>query len=433
MYSYEELLKRVKENSNLKEDEQPFENVIGHKKHIEELLQIIDWFNNLEEFNKKGISIPKGVLFAGAPGNGKTLLIKEFIKCVKCPTFILDWNQNDVVKDIQTLFEKAIQAGKSIVVIDEIDLLIGEDDKIIRTLQECLDGINSNNNILVLAACNHLKRLPQALLRNGRFGKPFQIELPSDEDLITLFKKSFEQIGIKLADNFDYDEISIAFNRLSFADVKAIINDVVLRNGLNGINEEMVIDSIYNTTKTFNFNEEDNYYYEAAVHESCHAVMAYNYRKYFLVKRLTMDSSSGCFETKVIDDDYESYDKRIANVNICLAGVIGEKLFCKDIMLGNFKDLQNARKSIYHLVNNEAYYSCSDTLPGVNDDGARRESQKKLVKNERKIYKILNNSERYVKKYLRKHKNQVINLANELFKKKRLSSHEIIEILERKS
>ena len=83
-----------------KDDKPPLSKVIGHENQKQELLLVIDWFKRSKELKEKGISVPKGVLLFGRPGNGKSLLIKEIIKCVDAPVFIFRGDQSNIVKGI---------------------------------------------------------------------------------------------------------------------------------------------------------------------------------------------------------------------------------------------------------------------------------------------------------------------------------------------
>ncbi len=144
--------------SKLEEDEQPLERVIGHENQKKELLSVIDWFKHSKELKEKGVSIPKGVILFGEPGNGKSLLIKEIIRCCEAPVFVFQGEQINVVEGICETFEKAREAGHAIIVFDELDLLINKERRVVRALQENLDGVESSDDILVKTST--MKKLP---------------------------------------------------------------------------------------------------------------------------------------------------------------------------------------------------------------------------------------------------------------------------------
>ena len=147
-------------NHGLAEGEKPLEKVIGHANQKRELLDVIGWFNRSKELKAKGVSIPKGVILFGEPGNGKSLLIKEIIRCIDAPVFILKGDETNIVAGITETFAKARETGHAVVVIDELDLLINKERRVIRALQENLDGVESSDDILVLAATNYIREIP---------------------------------------------------------------------------------------------------------------------------------------------------------------------------------------------------------------------------------------------------------------------------------
>ena len=147
-------------SQKLEEGEEPLGKVIGHDNQKKELLAVIDWFKRSQELKQLGISIPKGVILFGAPGNGKSMLIKEIIRCVEAPVFVFQGEQTNIVEGIVNTFKEARAKGHSIIVFDELDLLINKDRRVIRALQENLDGVESDDDILVLAATNYIDDIP---------------------------------------------------------------------------------------------------------------------------------------------------------------------------------------------------------------------------------------------------------------------------------
>ncbi len=120
--------------SKITENEKPLEKVVGHENQKKELLYVIDWFKHSQELTEKGISIPKGVILFGKPGNGKSLMIKEIIKCSNSPVFVFQGKENNIVAGVYETFKKAREVGHSIIVFDELDLLIDKDRRVVRAL-----------------------------------------------------------------------------------------------------------------------------------------------------------------------------------------------------------------------------------------------------------------------------------------------------------
>ena len=414
-------------NSKLEEGEEPLGRVIGHENQKKELLNVINWFKRSKELKEKGVSIPKGVILFGNPGNGKSLLIKEIIRCVDAPVFIFKGDQMNIVEGINEMFKGAREAGHAIIVIDELDLLINRERRVVRALQENLDGVESSDDILVLAATNYIREIPEPLIRNGRLEKLIKIPHPTGEEALKLLKKHFAEFNVKLPEDFDDEEVALSLNGISCAGVKAVVNDVVLRNGFENISSEMIDKSIYNITdRVKDAPEEDNL--EVAIHEAGHAVMAKAFPDFFLINRLNISGASGEFHAKEVERGFWPYEKVIADIKISMAGVLAQKIICGRGSRGCDNDLQNARIDAYNAINICGYSSCWETLP-VSKPGARVETQVKRRHNERKIERLLKKCEKETAKYVKEHKEQIKKLGQLLFEKKHLKSSEILSVL----
>lgn len=414
-------------NNKLNDGEEPLGKVVGHDTQKKEILSVIEWFKHSKELKAKGVSIPRGVILFGDPGNGKSLMIKEIIRCCEAPVFIFQGEQKNVVEGVIETFKKAREAGHAIIVFDELDLLIDQEKRVVRALQENLDGVESDDDILVLAATNYLCDIPRPLLRHGRIDKIVKIPFPTNEEAIALLKKHFKEFGVALPKDFDEEEVGLSLNGISCAGVKAVVNDIVLRNGFENITSKMIDDSIYRVTDRIkSAPEEDNI--EVAIHEASHAVVAKSFPQFFTVNRLNISGASGEFTAKEVEKGFWPYDKEVANIKISMAGVIAQKLFCGRGSKGCDGDLQQARIAAYNLFNICGYSSCWETMPLVNSR-SRKESQIKLRKMERKIEAFLRKCERETTKYVKQHESQIKALGQLLFEKKHLKSSEILSVI----
>ena len=413
--------------SKLEEGEVPLGKVIGHENQKKEILSVIDWFKRSKELKAKGVSIPKGVILFGEPGNGKSLLIKEIIRCCECPVFVFQGEQTNVVEGIVETFKKAREAGHAIIVFDELDLLINKERRVVRALQENLDGVESDDDILVLAATNYMREIPDPLLRHGRLEKLIKVPYPTGEEALELLKKHFKEFNLKFPEDFDDEEVALSLNGISCAGVKAVVNDLVLRNGFENITSEMIDNSIYNITdRVKDTPEEDNL--EVAIHEAGHAVVAKAFPEYFMINRLNISGASGEFHAKEVERGFWPYEKVVANIKISMAGVLAQKIICGRGSRGCDSDLQNARISAYNMINMCGYSSCWETLPVIRQ-GARTDTSIKRRKMERKIEALLKKCEKETVKYIKSHKLQISALGKLLFEKKHLKSSEILSCI----
>lgn len=413
--------------SKLEEGEEPLGRVIGHENQKKELLSVIDWFKRSKELKAKGVSIPRGVILFGAPGNGKSLLIKEIIRCCEAPVFVFQGEQSNVVEGIIKTFKKAREAGHAIIVFDELDLLINQERRVVRALQENLDGVESTDDILVLAATNYIREIPDPLLRNGRLEKLIKVPYPTGEEALDLLKKHFKEFNLEFPKDFDEEEVALSLNGISCAGVKAVVNDLVLRNGFENITSEMIDNSIYNITdRVKDTPEEDNL--EVAIHEAGHAVVAKAFPKYFTINRLNISGASGEFHAKEVERGFWPYEKVIADIKISMAGILSQKIICGRGSRGCDDDLQRARVAAYNMINICGYSSCWETLPVI-QARARIETATKRRKMEKKIEKLLKKCEKETSKYIKDHKFEINALGKLLYEKKHLKSTEILSCI----
>lgn len=418
-YPYDLVYKSYNNQKN-----EPFPNVVGHKKQKEELYRVIEWFKNSKELHEKGLSIPRGVILYGEPGNGKSLFMKEIIRIAEAPVFIFRGDDEHIEKGLIKIFNDARKEGHAIIIIDEIDLLINRERRVTRVLQEQLDGVESTDDLLVLTATNDLSEIPYALKRNGRLEKIIEIPGAEGSEAVELFKKHFKEFNVPLPSDFDEEELTNALDGVEFSCIKAIVNDIFLRNGFENITMEMIDKSIENITERV-ITADGEMIYATAVHEAGHAVMANAFPKYFKVTNAKINGGRGEFDCNAVIKGYCSYEQAIADIKVSMAGLISEKLIVGTGSRGAESDLQRARNCAYNLFNIVGYSSCWETLPIA----GRSETFIKKRKMERKIERLLRKCERQTKDYLKKHINQIKMLADKLFEKKYLKLSEILSII----
>ena len=404
-----------------------FSSVVGHDNQKKELLTIIDWFNRSKELREKGLSIPKGVILNGAPGNGKSLLIKEAIKACNSPVFIFRGEEDNVVGSIVKTFENAKKTGHAIIVFDELDLLINKDRRVVRVLQEYLDGVESADDILVLSATNDIDDIPDALLRNGRLEKILYIPYLKGPELVKLLKYYFDLYKAEFPKDADEDELEVSLNHVTCSGIKAIVNDALLRNGWDNLTKEALDNSISNITERVKGSGEHGNM-SIAYHEASHAVMAMKYPEYFVPNRLVLRETSGSFRAKQVDDNYDSYEKMLADAHISLAGNIGQFIIEGTGSQGCMEDLSRARSIVNTMVNRVGYKGAWRTLAAPSPY-YRQPTIFKLRSNEHQIKKIFKKVEKETYSYLLKHKDKVIKLARLLYQKQSLKYSEIKECL----
>ena len=162
--------------------------VIGYEGIKQELYRIIDIIRDPAKYKSLGVSAPKGILLSGEPGIGKTLMAKSFIKETGLKVFVIrkDRPDGDFVDLIRETFKEAEKAAPSIVLLDDLDKFANEDDyhrdaEEYVTVQACIDDVKESD-VFVLGTCNNFRKLPNSLVRSGRFDKTFFMNFPGIED-----------------------------------------------------------------------------------------------------------------------------------------------------------------------------------------------------------------------------------------------------------
>lgn len=392
-----------------------FDNIIGYDYVKKELELIISWYNNDKYLNNKNAKLPSGIIFYGPPGNGKTFFIRELVNQFKDNSFIIDGDKSNILDEITSIYKKARNNKLSLVLIDEIDLLIDKDTRAIRVLQDELDGVNrGEERILTIATTNEIYNIPDPLLRTGRFDRMIRIDNPNEEDKKELLNYYFNKLDIKT--NFiDYNNVIYLLGRKSCSDIMSICNDCYFRFNEEVITEEKIIKSISKLdSDASNFMELKTK--EVAYHEIGHYLMVRKHSKYFNAYEVKFTDSGGICKFGEKDNIFRSTDMALANIEIGLGGVAAEKVLCGSISIGAEDDLSSVRNKVNRYVNRYPYKSISTVLKEYNTYG-RMETEKTRYKNEKLANKILVKCYKNAVKYLKKHKKEIIKYGDILFEK----------------
>ena len=209
----------------------------------QELIESVEWpLTYAKLFQHMDAEPPKGILLYGPPGTGKTLLAKavatesqaNFIS-IKGPEFLSKW-VGESEKAVREVFRKARQAAPSVIFLDEIDSIApsrssGSSDshvteRVISQILTELDGLESLNSVIVIAATNRPDIIDPALLRPGRFDRLIEIGLPDEKGRLEILK--IHAAKKPLADDINLEEIAKKTEKYSGADLSAIVNEAVM-------------------------------------------------------------------------------------------------------------------------------------------------------------------------------------------------------------
>jgi len=220
-----------------------FKNVAGIDEAKEEVLEIIEFLKDPRKFQKLGGRIPKGVMLMGPPGTGKTLLAKAIAGEAEVPFFSI--SGSDFVEmfvgvgasRVRDMFEQAKKNAPCIIFIDEIDAVgrsrftgIGgghdEREQTLNALLVEMDGFETQEGVIILAATNRPDVLDPALLRKGRFDRQIVIDLPMIDGREEILK--IHSRGIKLASDLSLRRIARGTPGFSGADLENLLNEAAL-------------------------------------------------------------------------------------------------------------------------------------------------------------------------------------------------------------
>ena len=232
-----------------------FADVAGQDEAKESLVEIIDFLHNPGKYTAIGAKLPKGALLVGSPGTGKTLLAKAVAGEAKVPFFSI--SGSDFVEmfvgvgasRVRDLFQQASKVAPAIVFIDEIDAIgrtrdsrFGGNDEREQTLNQLLaelDGFDSSNGVVILAATNRPEILDKALLRPGRFDRRIEVDRPNLAGRYQTLRVHTK--NIKLAEDVDLHKLAQATAGAVGADLANLVNEAALRavrKGRKTVNQE---------------------------------------------------------------------------------------------------------------------------------------------------------------------------------------------------
>ena len=263
-----------------------FESVIGYEDIKLELSRMLDTIRFPEKYRNLGVKPPAGILLHGAPGVGKTMFSNAFLKASDRPAFVCrkDKPDGEFVNEIKNVFDKAMEAAPSIVLLDDMDKFANEDcsrsdaEEYV-TIQSCIDAIKTEGKeVFVFATANNTRKLPNSLIRAGRFDKVIEMKVPAVKDAAKIIAHYLSQK--KVEDNLNFDELARILQGHSCAELESIINEAGIYAGFEGrecVRREDILKAIMR--EIFDAPESiepmlPRFEREIAVHEAGHALVA---------------------------------------------------------------------------------------------------------------------------------------------------------------
>ncbi len=364
-----------------------FADVAGCDEAKEDVQELVDFLRDPTKFQRLGGRIPRGVLMVGSPGTGKTLLAKAIAGEAKVPFFSI--SGSDFVEmfvgvgaaRVRDMFENAKKQAPCIIFIDEIDAvgrqrgagLGGGNDEREQTLNQLLvemDGFETGQGVLVIAATNRPDVLDPALLRPGRFDRQVVVSLPDIRGREQILKVHMRKVP--LATNVDAMILARGTPGFSGADLANLVNEAALfaarRSGrtVEMSDFEKAKDKIIMGAERRSLIMPEEERRNTAYHESGHALVARSLPKTDPVHKVTIIPRGRALGVtmQLPDSDRYSMDKeRLLNtIAVLFGGRIAEEVFMNQMTTGASNDFERATAIARDIVTR---YGMTDSLGPV--------------------------------------------------------------------
>ena len=341
-----------------------------------ELDEVRDFFERSDVYLSAGITIPKGILFKGVPGTGKTYAARCIAGSTDCYFMICTASAlqgmyvGSGAENIRNVFKgaKALKdASKKgiIIFIDELDSFGsrdshkggagGEEDRTLNQLLAEMSGFEDEEGILILGATNYPERLDDALMRSGRFSRQIVIERPDDISRRNLIEYYFHKIKLGFPVE-EFDEICELTKGFTPADIKDMVNEsaiLTIRRKGASIEMEEVNEAINKViTKDIRKPDKVESLERVTVHECGHVLAEWLYLKSFSTKvtNYAYGTAGGFTQPGVIAEGILTMRRLKGHVMALLGGRIAEEVIYTEPSTGASEDLSRAKKYI------RAYY-----------------------------------------------------------------------------
>lgn len=418
--------------------------IVGYEKEQEEIRQLREMLKNAERYRDYGVRIPRGIVLYGEPGVGKTVLAKSLaadgislieLRAANCC-------EDDAVKELKEVFEKAKQATPSVILLDELDKIAGTSDRFMmemndsikKTLLQELDSLSNEDNVLVVATCNDTDSLGSALLRPGRFDRQLNIEAPDEETRKLIIKEYFGRLKVKADLNFDY------LSRITYGYTGAKIECLANEAGIMAMDKpepSVDLSDIRVIMNKFAFgsnakkpSDDLTKLRNVAVHEAGHALVALKLAPDCLFGASILPQGESCGHIQFINpDEGVGTVSEIENeAAVLLGGHIAERTVLGEYLTGADSDMRGAVGRIHYLAVSQAAYGYAGATLGTNMRSSDTISEKLKESVCNTVLKKLNDIDGMVEKLISENLELHSKIVKALMEKQTLSRDELFEI-----
>ena len=444
-----------------------FTDVAGAEEEKQELAEIVEFLKSPQKFTMVGARIPKGVLLVGPPGTGKTLFAKAVAGEANVPFFSI--SGSDFVEmfvgvgasRVRDLFDQAKKNMPCIIFIDEIDAvgrqrgagLGGGHDEREQTLNQLLvqmDGFETNDGIIVMAATNRADILDPALLRPGRFDRQIYVHIPDVRGREAIFKVHAR--GKPMAPDVDYQILARITSGFSGAEIANLLNEAAIlcaRDNRNQITMEDIYEGINKVVmgpqkKSRLVTEVDKRI--TAYHESGHALVAKYSEHCDPVHEVSIIPRGPAAGYTMLrpdnDDDHMTINKLLDNLAMSMGGRAAEEIVIQDISTGAVGDIKNAtdtaRKMVMEWGMSEklgpVYYgSNQEVFLGRDYQSTHTYSEDVAAKIDAEVTRLVEDAHARAVRILTDHRDVMDRMARLLIERETIYTEEVDLLIEGKS
>jgi len=440
-----------------------FADVAGCDEEKQEMAEIIDYLKYPKKFEKMGARIPKGVLLAGHPGTGKTLLAKAVAGEANVPFYSI--SGSDFVEmfvgvgasRVRDMFKKAKQTAPCIIFIDEIDAVGrqrgagfgGGHDEREQTLNQLLvemDGMEENTGVVVIAATNRPDVLDPALLRAGRFDRQITVSLPDRKGREAILKVHAR--NKQFAADIDLGALAKRTPGFSGADLENVLNESAIMAVRHNETEitmadiDEAIDRVMMGPAKVSKTYDDKTKKLVAYHESGHAIVGLFMENAQVVQKVTIipRGQAGGYNLMTPKEEKMMNTKNdlLATITSFMGGRVAEELFFDDVTTGASNDIERATNIAKDMV---TLYGMSDLGPIKYNSGSenvflgRDYNQPNNVSGQvafeidQEVRKIVNGCHDEAKKLIQAHETELTRIAEALMEYETLTAEQIQKVV----
>jgi cell division protease FtsH len=443
-----------------------FKDVAGVEEAENELQEIIEFLKDPRKFQRLGGRIPKGVLLVGAPGTGKTLLARAVAGEADVPFFSI--SGSDFVEmfvgvgasRVRDLFDQGKKHAPCLIFIDEIDAvgrqrgagLGGGHDEREQTLNQLLvemDGFDSNEGIILIAATNRPDILDSALLRPGRFDRRIVVAMPDVKGREEIFRVHVRKVP--LGDDVDLKLLARSTPGFCGADIANLVNEAALLGARNGQDKvtmkdlEFAKDKVLMGVERKSMIISDEEKKNTAYHEAGHALTAALIPEADPIHKVSIiprGLALGLTQQLPLDDRYTyTKDYLEAQLSVLMAGRIAEILFLGKTTTGAANDFEKSTEIARKMV---CQWGMSDLGPltfGERDDLIflgrdlavnKNYSERTSERIDDEVKKIVIRNYGRTQELIERNKDKLVRIAELLLEKEVLTSEEINKVVDGK-